>query len=285
LEADVMKWMEASDREDDEDAIGFLRKDCLMTPQDQCKGRCVWKEDGEEGCRIHTPTTYQAGGVALNIPRLLYLRLVDELIRFGSARQELFSRTVPRLTIRQKAERRGDQYVIVEGSPDWNSWWEYLRNEWMTPEMETRKAFDEKFYPVASDIRQEDGRTLPQVLKDLFGAADPKAANLVWNATPTPDRPYMFLQSVMGSKTVEVDETNLLRPAQIREISATAGAAILYLPEGTALGRLVAKAPGSTDVIILATIGGVPGWVSLKGSFNVKIPLASIPDALRRYGL
>jgi hypothetical protein len=85
---------------------------------------------------------------------MLYLRLIDELIRFASRRQEIFDKKVPRLTIRQDAQRIGDQYIVPEGSPDWNSWWDLLRSEWFTTETEGIKSFDEQFEPVP-DLSEE----------------------------------------------------------------------------------------------------------------------------------
>ena len=79
---------------------------------------------------------------------MLYLRLIDELIRFASRRQEIFDRKVPRLTIRQDAQRIGDQYIVPEGSSDWNSWWELLRSEWFNAEGDTAKPFDEIYEPI-----------------------------------------------------------------------------------------------------------------------------------------
>ena len=147
LEARIIRWLEPSD-EDDESEIGFLRVDCLTQSQDTCSGRCKWvsREESEDGrCRIHSPRTIQPNDIPLHVPRLLYLRLIDELIRFASKRQEIFDKKVPRLTIRQEAQRVGDQYIIPEGSPDWNSWWELLRSEWLTPEKEEVKVFDQQF--------------------------------------------------------------------------------------------------------------------------------------------
>jgi len=52
------------------------------------------------------------------------------------------------LTIRQDAQRQGDQYIIPEGSPDWNSWWEMLRSEWFAGESDLKRPFDEQFEPI-----------------------------------------------------------------------------------------------------------------------------------------
>jgi hypothetical protein len=74
--------------------------------------------------------------------------LIDELIRFASRRQEIFDKKVPRLTIRQDAQRIGDQYIIPEGSSDWNSWWELLRSEWFNAEGDVARPFDEIYDPI-----------------------------------------------------------------------------------------------------------------------------------------
>ena len=81
---------------------------------------------------------------------MLYLRLVDELIRYASRREEIFARKVPRLTIRQEAQLIGDQFIIPEGSADWNTWWESLRTEWIATEAEGPKGFEDQFEPVPS---------------------------------------------------------------------------------------------------------------------------------------
>jgi hypothetical protein len=146
LEPRITRWLEPSD-EEDETELGFLRVDCLTQGETGCSGRCTWKAE-DNTCRIHTPATIRPNDISLHVPRMLYLRLIDELIRFASRRQEIFDKKVPRLTIRQDAQRIGDQYIIPEGSPDWNSWWELLRSEWFNTETEGAKYFDEQFEPV-----------------------------------------------------------------------------------------------------------------------------------------
>ena len=67
---------------------------------------------------------------------MLYIRLVDELIRYASKRVELFEGDVSRISIKRDAQRKGDQYIIPMGTSAWKTWWEHLRNEWMEPEKE-----------------------------------------------------------------------------------------------------------------------------------------------------
>jgi hypothetical protein len=157
LEAKVTGWLEPKD-EGDVTELGFLRVDCITQPESSCSGRCKWvsgssgsgQSQGPNKCAIHTPASISPNGSAINVPRMLYLRLVDELIRYASRREEIFSRKVPRLTIRQEAQRIGDQYIIPEGSADWNSWWELLRSEWIATEGEGPKTFEDQFEPVPS---------------------------------------------------------------------------------------------------------------------------------------
>jgi hypothetical protein len=146
LEGKITRWLEPSD-EEDETELGFLRVDCLTQGETGCSGRCTWKSE-ENVCKIHTPSTIRPNDISLNVPRLLYLRLIDELIRFASRRQEIFDKKVPRLTIRQDAQRIGDQYIIPEGSSDWNAWWDLLRSEWFRGEGDSGKSFDEQFEPI-----------------------------------------------------------------------------------------------------------------------------------------
>jgi hypothetical protein len=157
LEAKVTGWLEPKD-EGEVTELGFLRVDCITQPESSCSGRCKWvsgysgsgQSQGPNKCAIHTPASISPNGSAINVPRMLYLRLVDELIRYASRREEIFSRKVPRLTIRQEAQRIGDQYIIPEGSADWNSWWELLRSEWIATEAEGPKTFEDQFEPVPS---------------------------------------------------------------------------------------------------------------------------------------
>jgi hypothetical protein len=160
LEAMVTGWLEPKE-EGDITELGFLRVDCVTQPESLCSGRCKWSSSSSSSsaqgqgqgqtqnkCSIHTPASISPNGSVINVPRMLYLRLVDELIRYASRREEIFARRVPRLTIRQEAQRIGDQYIIPEGSADWKSWWELLRSEWIATETEGPKTFEDQFEPV-----------------------------------------------------------------------------------------------------------------------------------------
>ena len=284
LEGEVMKWLKPVKDADVKGEVGFLRVDCTDLDHTECEnnGRCQWTQDPDKPCKIRTPES-QEPRLAYSVPRLLYLRLVDELIRYATRRNEIFQKEIPRLTIRREKQQIGDQLIIPEGTPDWNMWWEYLRTEWMTPEKEMPKFFDEQFEPVPQMVRQ-DTRVLPPLLKRILDptGTDPKAQNLVWNPTTTPDQPYLFLTQAMGRN--EIYETEL-GAKQIREIALNAKVQVLYIPSEEATGRMLARAPGSTEAIILMPVDDVPGWISVRGTYTVKIPLNAVPEALRKLGL
>ena len=297
LEGKVMNWLAPVKDEDVVGEIGFLRVDCTDLDHTECNnnGRCQWTQDPDKPCKIRTPETMQSQGqvqaegqvqanLSYSVPRMLYLRLVDELIRYAAKRNEIFTRDIPRLTIRREKQQIGDQLIIPENTPDYNTWWEFLRTEWMTPEKEMPKFFDEQFEPAPRMPEAQDPRKLPDLLRRILDptGTDPKAQNLVWNPTTTPEQPYLFLSQAMGRNEIQELE---LGAKQIKEIALTAKAQVLYIPSEEAAGRLLARAPGSTEAIILMPVDGVPGWISVKGTFTVKIPLNAVPDALRKLGL
>jgi hypothetical protein len=214
---------------------------------------------------------------------MLYLRLVDELIRYASKREEIFSRQVPRLTIRQEAQRKGDQYIIPEGSPDWNTWWEFLRTEWMTPEKDVAKFFDEQYEPAAEGFPEdvkEDTRSIPESLQVALGSTDPKTLSLVWNPSINQSLPYTFLRSILGRKHDITVETGSLGKDEIDDIAESANVQVIYLPNGNMSGSIINKKRGTTEAIVIAVVDGRVGWLSESGTYGVKLPLIALPNIL-----
>jgi hypothetical protein len=283
LYSDIHGWLEPKEK-DEKSNIGFLRIDCQVQGEESCKGRCVWmpksSDDASCGpCKIHTPKT---DGTILNVPRMLYLRLVDELIRYAEKREEIFSRQVPRLTIRREAQRYEDQYIIPEGTSDWAAWWEMLRSEWITPEKEQSKFFDEQYLPIPLGMPKADTRVLPEQLKEALGSTDPKVDNLVWNPSTTPDRPFSFLRPVLRFHPITSKTESTLDISELDEIVNT-NVQVLYMPSGKIAGSLRRKRAGATEAIIIATIDGTVGWISQRDSYGIKIPLQALPDSLNTF--
>jgi hypothetical protein len=271
--------------------IGFLRVDCLVQGKESCSGRCKWVprvDAGAEGveagsCKIHMPRP-QAKGTVIHFPKLLYIRLVDELIRYTSKRNEIFDKSVPRLTVRREAQRQGDQYIIPEGTSAWKTWWEHLRSDWLTPDEEESLHFDEQYEPIPSGLLEapEDTRTLPETLVNLFGAADPKTSSLIWNPSTVAEKPFFFLRSVIRNDSITGDHDITLDATEVKTISLAANTQVLYIKNDTGgfSGAIRSKVPGATRAIIIVTVAGVPGWISQKGSYDVKIPFLALPAAL-----
>jgi hypothetical protein len=176
--------------------------------------------------------------------------------------------------------RQGDQYIIPEGSADWNTWWELLRTDWMTPEKEEARFFDEQYEPIPSGLPTDDSRSLPDVLKGALGAADPKTSRLVWNPTPTPDRPLFFLKSILRNSPILEKAESTLSIEEMDEIVRVANVLVIYMPSGTMSGSLVRKAIGAIDAIIIAGVNGTIGWISQNGKYSVKLPLIALPETL-----
>ena len=277
LEDKVTGWLEPRAADEDLPPIGFLRVDCLVQGESECSGSCKWSSETST-CKIHTPASVNPNGTVLQVPRLLYLRLVDELIRFAAKKEEIFSKQVPRLTIRRDAQRQGDQYIIPEDSPDWNTWWELLRTEWMRPEKEVAKFFDEQYEPIPTGVA--DSRTLPDSLKDVLGASDPKTAKLVWNPSMG-DMPFLFLKSVIRSHPITEKKDVTLSMEEVSEIASLTGTEVIYIPTGGGTSEMLRKKTESArEAILIAVVDGVVGWVSQQGSYTVKLPLMALPVSL-----
>jgi hypothetical protein len=284
LYADVHRWLEPSDSEERGD-IGFLRIDCQVQGKETCTGRCKWvpRDTDNESCgpcKIHSP---RSDGITMNVPRMLYLRLVDELIRYAARREEIFTKQVPRLTIRREKQHQGDQLIIAEGTTDWNTWWEMLRTEWLSPEKETRKFFDEQYQPIPGGMPSIDDRTLPDSLRDALGRDDPKVRNLVWNPSITPDRPFSFLKPIIRFNAIASKGEPVLVKEELDQIKELGNVQILYMPNGTMSSSMRVKKQGAIDALIIARVNDTMGWISPVGSYGLKIPLSDLPDSLNSF--
>lgn len=284
LYADVIKWLEPSDSKE-KSAIGFLRIDCQIQGRETCSGRCKWvpKDTDDESCgpcKIHSP---RSDGITMNVPRMLYLRLMDELIRYAAKREEIFTKQVPRLTIRREKQHQGDQLIIAEGTTDWNTWWEMLRAEWFAPEKEMSKFFDEQYQPMPTGLPSTDTRTLPASLIEALGRDDPKVSNLVWNPSTTPDRPFSFLKSIVRFNPVASKPEDTLNKDELDEIKELGNVQILYMPGGTLQMSSRVKKMGAIDALIIAKVDGTVGWISPKDFYGLKVPLSALPDSLNSF--
>jgi hypothetical protein len=164
----------------------LLRVDCIGRKKDECGNTCKWVEkegaEGSEGkCMIHVrkrPGDKEEGH--MSAARVMLFRLIDELIRFGNRRREIFEQRVSQLAIIDDPIRMGDQYIIPEKS---SAWTEMLRTEWSKTreeapvyleEMrrESTEADKKPLPPITEDT------ALPKVMETLLGDSDPLTARL-----------------------------------------------------------------------------------------------------------
>lgn len=172
--------------EDSEKAMNtsLLRVDCTVKGRDTCDGRCAWKQEAEEGkCLLHVPAQIELGEDTKKVsaPRVLLLRLIEELLRYGERRRQLFDQDVARLATLEKpvildgVGGVGKQVIFPEKSP---AWYELLRLEWSKEDAEKPRFLEEMSRGKREPLAEQDIQTkLPERLETLLngpGGVDPK---------------------------------------------------------------------------------------------------------------
>jgi hypothetical protein len=176
----------------------LLRVDCTVKGKEQCNGRCVWVRDlgipgdeqiqthkgtyynGDDGkCLLHVPkrTTLGEDSKKVSAPRVLLLRLIEELLRYGERRRQLLNKDVSRLATLEKPvvinnrDEKSAQVIYPEKS---SAWYELLRLEWAKINSEKPKFLEEM-----SGTKDETQlaklnttNTLPETLETLMNGSD-----------------------------------------------------------------------------------------------------------------
>jgi len=147
----------------------LLRVDCRIRGQGVCGGRCVWKKKGEEEkCLLHVPKETELGesDKKVSAPRVLLLRLIEELLRYGERRRQLLEQDVSRLgSLEKPVTIDGNQRIYPEKSPEW---YELLRLEWADIRDEEPIFYEEMSRdaePAQALAEQEEATTLPPSLE------------------------------------------------------------------------------------------------------------------------
>ena len=187
LSREVEKWITTDFADEDALAskeVSLLRVDCVVRGQESCGGRCVWKKDKEK-CMLHVPKETHLGeeerGVSAS--RVLLLRLIEELLRYGERRRQLLDNDVSRLASLEKPIVIGvsgsvaKQVIYPEKSA---AWYELLRLEWSKVSNEEPNFIEEmsrdkgEGEPLATQL---DETVLPESLITILngeGGPDPK---------------------------------------------------------------------------------------------------------------
>lgn len=236
LENTVMGWIDSEKMPNENGEISSLiRADCRMQMQPYCTGRCVWRQkesDAAGRCYLHVPSETRLGTRNVNGPQLLFLRLIEELLRFPERRRQLLREDVPTMVKMTDAIRIKDQWILPETSL---AWADLLRLDWVQSGKERKLFFEEMSRTaevpatVAATVAKTALKTtaatteapttaakteaiaeteapatttttneLPQVFVELFGEDDPKVKALFLYKVENPDetqplRPYLSL--------------------------------------------------------------------------------------------
>jgi hypothetical protein len=168
LSSTIESWLSESD-EDAERSASLLRVDCTLRSKEECSGQCSWASDNK--CLIHVPKTDANKASASHI---LLLRLIEELLRYGARRKQLFDQTVSQLATLDSPIRKGDQYIIPEKSAVWT---ELLRLEWSYNRVKPLYVEEMSTMYPTNPVAQAASH-LPETLKNIFGKDDPLTKNL-----------------------------------------------------------------------------------------------------------
>jgi hypothetical protein len=173
----------------------------------------------------------------VSAPRVLLLRLIEELLRFGERRRQLLNQDVTQLAALDKPVTLQEpgkvalQMIYPEKS---QAWYEFLRLEWARKANEAPRYYEEmarapETVPAASPLEPDDATRLPDILAEfLGGAADPKVARLRLVRAPFSAlfAPLRILPKDAGI-TEEAQELTMENINQI--VRATSGRTIVQL--------------------------------------------------------
>jgi hypothetical protein len=200
--------------ESDEDAkrsASLLRVDCTLRPESECNGNCSWvKNDSTSKCLIHVPKSK----TAVSTIHILLLRLIEELLRYGIKRKQLFDQRVSQLSALDEPLRTGDQYIIPEKS---SAWANLLRLEWFQTNSDNPLYLEEMtgLNPAISLVDAKAITHLPSILKDYLGE-DPLVDMLhLYPSATSSIVPFLSLLNVTASDIGLHDNSREMTEAEI----------------------------------------------------------------------
>jgi hypothetical protein len=245
----ILSWMDTTKPKGDQEG-SLLRVDCRLQTEAPCPARCVWRQEAGNNvgaCLLHSPKNIRLGGRMVNGPKLFMMRLLEELLRFPERKTQLLTGAVPHLVTLKEAVRIGEQYVLPENSLAWQ---DLLRMDWMETRKEKKKYFEEmgRSLPAAEERKEERkekevdeeeevdtfAQPLPQALKDLFGATDPKLKHLVLLAAKAPEtepplNPYLSPLGTSAGQLGMDEMSAYLDINAVKRLAVTVRRPILYI--------------------------------------------------------
>lgn len=297
----ILSWMDTSKPQGEQEG-SLLRVDCRLQTEAPCPARCVWRQDAGSNvgaCLLHSPKNIRLGGRLVNGPKMLMMRLLEELLRFPERKTQLLTGTVPHLVTLKEAVRIGEQYVLPETSLAWQ---DLLRIDWMASAKEKKKYFEEMsrngaMEEVREEAKEEEkeeeevtlAQALPEKLKELFGADDPKLNKLSLLVANVPDtepplNPYLAPLGTSAGQLGMEEMSTYLDANAVKRLTLTARRPILYIdtivdpPEVLAYGVL-RKQKTPIPYILVSTEEG-PRVLSSSKSYYKDVKPEEMPAGL-----
>lgn len=312
----ILSWMD-TDVPTTGEKTSIVRVDCtLKTTQPTCSGRCAWRQSGPEGigrCYLHSPKDFRLGGRRVNGPRLLMYRLLEELLRFPDRKRELVEKGVSTLVDLKDAVLIGDQYILPESSV---AWYDLLRLDWIREAKEKKmyyeemsrqekeaieqaveeqgeeEALEEQEAPSSIQSTESEAETISEnltdILKDLFGANDPKTKNLyLLEAKGEPETPLLVYLQQLGTSPLELDleeDVSTLTKEAIKKLAMFAEQPIIQINTIKDPPEVIAYAPAKKQrtpvpFILIITEDG-PRLLSSSPSSPSYVQLKAMPKGL-----
>jgi len=242
----VEGWLAEKD-EDKPRQISILRKDCSLLAQKDCNGLCSWKNETGK-CLIHVSkpaSMSDEGRSEASGSSILLYRLIEELIRFGVRRRQIFEGRVSEIAVLTGAVREKDQYIIPEKS---YTWAEMLRNDW-TKQDADKPVFLEEMAEESSEIPASEPVTeitkIPDTVASLLNPTGEDLAFERLRMYPSPRgvAPLLALLNVTAEKIGLTAGQNKLDDKMITKIVRESYIPVLQidLQEADPTKRIIAR--------------------------------------------
>ncbi len=136
----------------------LIRKDCLSIKDPQkCGGICKWKSD-ENSCLLHIPNmSHQEDIYKAPIENVFILRLMDEIIRAHTKRQEIFQQRISRILMPKTNMYIDQEWILPDGVPSYSK----LLGSEKAVEEKNRPLFFEEFSRMNGETTEEDVEIKP----------------------------------------------------------------------------------------------------------------------------
>jgi len=288
IEPFIRKWITTEDSDDKKDKknISLLRVDCRIRSKEACQGRCSWKRVGEDDkCLLHAPKTIQLGEEQhrhVSSPNVLLLRLIEELLRYGERRRQIFEQEVGRIVSMDNAIMiEGNQKIYPEKS---TAWYELLRLDWATQKEEQPKFYeemvaesDEEEEDVLPPPKQDESTILPPRLETILNGKD--GVDVKTGALRLFRAPLETLFVPLGLTPAQFGipvDTSVIPEEAVREIIRIKGIPIVHINLQVDPPVVIAKRPARP------TTTGVPVFVATMEGPALLMLNPSEPNFLKR---